>query len=107
MATTTAPHPLAGNPAPPSILIDPAALLAAYRDRRPDPGVPAERVAFGTSGHRGSPLAGTFNEHHVLAIAQAIAEYRDEQGFDGPLFLGRDTHAVSPLAEETAIEVLA
>ncbi|MFZ9692108.1 MAG: phosphoglucomutase, alpha-D-glucose phosphate-specific, partial [Phycisphaerales bacterium] len=107
MATTTAPHPLAGNPAPPSILIDPSALLAAYRDRRPDLGVPAERVAFGTSGHRGSPLAGTFNEHHVLAIAQAIAEYRDEQGFDGPLFLGRDTHAVSPLAEETAIEVLA
>lgn len=107
MATTTAPHPLAGNPAPASILVDPASLLAAYRDRRPDPGVLAERVAFGTSGHRGSPLHGTFNEHHVLAIAQAIAEFRDEQGFDGPLFLGRDTHAVSPAAEETAIEVLA
>lgn len=106
MATTTAPNRLAGNPAPASILIDPASLIAAYHDRRPDPGVSGERVAFGTSGHRGSPLAGTFNEHHVLAIAQAIAEHRDAQGFDGPLFLGRDTHAVSSAAEETAIEVL-
>ena len=99
--------PLAGKPAPADILVDVDALIRAYYDRAPDPGVPAERVSFGTSGHRGSSLAGTFNERHILAISQAICEYRQRHGIDGPLFLGVDTHALSEPALRSALEVLA
>lgn len=99
-------HPLAGKPATPEMLIDVAALLAAYRNA-PDPNNPAQRVAFGTSGHRGSAFAGSFNEAHILAITQAVCEYRRNNGIDGPLFLGMDTHALSAPAQRTAIEVLA
>ncbi|EIL90873.1 phosphoglucomutase (alpha-D-glucose-1,6-bisphosphate-dependent) [Rhodanobacter spathiphylli] len=99
--------PLAGKPAPQSILVDVAKLLAAYADTRPDPSVPAQRVAFGTSGHRGSSLDGSFNEWHILAISQAICEYRKSRGIDGPLFIGADTHALSQPAFESALEVLA
>jgi phosphoglucomutase len=100
-------HPLAGQPAPTDSLIDPAALVAAYYDRVPDADNPAERVLFGTSGHRGSPLDGAFNERHILAVTQAVCEYRTQKGIDGPLFLGKDTHAASAPAERTALEVLA
>jgi phosphoglucomutase len=99
--------PLAGKPAPPSILVDVAALIQAYHDRRPDPAVPAQRVVFGTSGHRGSSLATAFNEHHILAITQAICLYRKRAAIDGPLFVGIDTHALSEPAFVTALEVLA
>ena len=99
--------PLAGQPAPKSILVDVPALLAAYADLTPDPSVPAQRVAFGTSGHRGSSLARSFNAAHILAISQAICEYRKSQGIDGPLFIGADTHALSQPAFENALEVLA
>ena len=98
---------LAGKPAPKSILVDVAKLLAAYADLRPDPGVPAQRVAFGTSGHRGSSFDRSFNEWHILAITQAICEYRKAKQIDGPLFLGIDTHALSLPAFESALEVLA
>jgi len=77
------------------VLVDVDALLAAYHDRKPDPANPAEAVSFGTSGHRGSPLATAFNEAHILAVTQAVCEYRASQGTGGPLFLGKDTHAVS------------
>ncbi|MEO5829218.1 MAG: alpha-D-glucose phosphate-specific phosphoglucomutase, partial [Rhodanobacter sp.] len=99
--------PLAGKPAPKSILVDVPKLLAAYPDVRPDPSVPAQRVAFGTSGHRGSSLDGSFNEWHILAISQAICEYRQSKGIDGPLYMGFDTHALSQPAFESALEVLA
>ena len=99
--------PLAGHPAPPELLIDPARLQAAYVDRRPDPDDPGQRVAFGTSGHRGSSLDGTFTEAHILAITQAICDYRAREGIDGPLFMGKDTHALSAPAQRTALEVLA
>ncbi|MDE2154745.1 MAG: phosphoglucomutase (alpha-D-glucose-1,6-bisphosphate-dependent) [Xanthomonadaceae bacterium] len=99
--------PLAGKPAPESILVDIPQLLAAYVDLRPDPGVPAQRVAFGTSGHRGSAFERSFNEAHILAISQAICEYRKVKGIDGPLFMGFDTHALSLPAFENALEVLA
>ena len=99
--------PLAGKLAEPSMLVDVSRLVAAYYDGRPDPTVPAQRVSFGTSGHRGSPLEQSFNEAHVLAISQAICLYRRAQGIQGPLFLGRDTHAVSEPAFRTALEVLA
>ncbi|MEP7282634.1 MAG: phosphoglucomutase (alpha-D-glucose-1,6-bisphosphate-dependent) [Rubrivivax sp.] len=98
---------LAGKPAPTSILVDVARLLAAYTDLKPDPGVAAQRVAFGTSGHRGSSFSRSFNEQHILAISQAICEYRAGQGIAGPLFIGVDTHALSHPAFETALEVLA
>jgi phosphoglucomutase len=98
--------PGAGLPAPDSALVDVSALLAAYADRRPDPAVPAQRVAFGTSGHRGSSLAGSFNEWHVLAITQATCEFRAAQGTDGPLLVGFDTHALSMPAFASALEVL-
>jgi phosphoglucomutase len=101
------PHPLAGQRAPASLLIDVAALERRYYAGRPDPANPAERVSFGTSGHRGTPLDGSFTEAHILAISQAIAEYRQERGITGPLYLGKDTHAVSRPAERTALEVLA
>jgi phosphoglucomutase len=101
--------PLAGSPASASAAaaVDVDALLAAYADLQPDPAVPAQRVAFGTSGHRGSSLARSFNEWHVLAISQAICEYRRAQGIDGPLFIGIDTHALSAPAFRSALEVLA
>jgi phosphoglucomutase len=99
--------PLAGKPAPESLLIDVPKLLAAYVDLRPDPSVAAKRVAFGTSGHRGSSVARSFNQWHVWAITQAICEHRARAGIDGPLYLGIDTHALSQPAFESALEVLA
>jgi phosphoglucomutase len=99
--------PLAGKPAPPDVLIDVDRLIAAYHDRRPDPANPRERVAFGTSGHRGAPEDAAFNEAHILAITQAICEHRARAGITGPLFLGADTHAASAPALRTALEVLA
>ena len=99
--------PLAGKPAPKELLIDPSRLEREYYERRPDPDDPAQRVAFGTSGHRGTPLAGSFNEAHILAITQAICEYRRAAGTDGPLYMGKDTHAASDPAQRTALEVLA
>ena len=99
-------HPRAGRPAEPSDLVDVAALVTAYYTRQPDPENVDEQVAFGTSGHRGSSLRTSFNEAHILATTQAICEYRRDQGFDGPLFLGRDTHGLSEPAWSTALEVL-
>jgi phosphoglucomutase len=99
--------PLAGHPAPPAILLDVSRLVTAYYTEIPDPAVPAQRVAFGTSGHRGSAFERTFNEWHVVAISEAICRYRRRQGIDGPLFLGIDTHALSAPACATALEVLA
>ncbi|MGA8525674.1 MAG: alpha-D-glucose phosphate-specific phosphoglucomutase, partial [Candidatus Sulfotelmatobacter sp.] len=99
--------PLAGKPAPKWLLVDVARLQKEYFERRPDLDDPNQLVSFGTSGHRGSPLRGTFNEAHILAITQAICEYRREQGTDGPLYMGKDTHAVSEPAQRTALEVLA
>ncbi|MEO7761815.1 MAG: phosphoglucomutase (alpha-D-glucose-1,6-bisphosphate-dependent) [Casimicrobiaceae bacterium] len=99
--------PLAGKPAPKSILVDIEKLLAAYVDLKPDPSVPGQRVAFGTSGHRGSSFDRSFNEAHILAISQAICDYRKGNGIDGPLFIGADTHALSQPAFENALEVLA
>lgn len=100
-------HPAAGTRPAPHELTDIAALVTAYYTHRPDPANPAERVSFGTSGHRGSSLATSFTESHILAITQAICEYRAAQGITGPLFLGADTHALSTPAHETALEVLA
>src|SRR5713226_4034485 len=94
----------AGKLADSSILVDVSKLLAAYYDRRPDAANPAERVTYGTSGHRGSSLAGSFNEWHILAMTQAICEYRRANGIDGPLFLGIDTHALSLPASGSALE---
>jgi phosphoglucomutase len=99
--------PLAGKPAPKDLLIDPARLQRDYYQRKPDVNDRNQLVAFGTSGHRGSALHGTFNEAHILAITQAICEYRKGQGIDGPLYMGKDTHAVSEPAQRTALEVLA
>jgi phosphoglucomutase len=99
-------HPLAGQPAPHDYLTDIPALLAAYR-QQPDVTQAGQRVAFGTSGHRGSAVNGSFNEAHILAIAQAVAEYRQQAGIHGPLFLGMDTHALSAPAQQSVIEVLA
>src|SRR6266550_878210 len=99
--------PLAGHPPPETMLLDVAKLVTAYYAEIPDPSAPAQRVAFGTSGHRGSPFEKTFNEWHVLAISEAICRYRREQGIGGPLFLGLDTHALSVPACTTAVEVLA
>jgi phosphoglucomutase len=99
--------PLAGQPAPPDRLVNVPRLITAYYSERPDPGVPAQRVAFGTSGHRGSSFDLSFNEAHVLAISQAICTYRKRQGIGGPLFIGFDTHALSAPAFATALEVLA
>jgi len=99
--------PLAGKPAPREMLIDVSRLEREYFARKPDVSDPNQLVSFGTSGHRGSPLHGTFNEAHILAITQAICEYRRGQGIDGPLYMGKDTHAVSAPAQRTALEVLA
>ncbi len=100
-------HPLAGTPAPAELLIDVARLERDYYARVPDPADPAQAVSFGTSGHRGTPFDGTFTEAHILAITQAICEYRAREGITGPLYLGKDTHAASHAAERTALEVLA
>jgi phosphoglucomutase len=99
--------PLAGKPAPKEMLIDVARLEREYFERRPDLHDPNQLVSFGTSGHRGSPLHGTFTEAHILAITQAICDYRRAQGTDGPLYMGKDTHALSAPAQRTALEVLA
>jgi phosphoglucomutase len=99
--------PLAGKLAPPSMLVNVPRLITAYYSNLPDASVPGQRVAFGTSGHRGSSLDNSFNESHVLAISQAICQYRKQQGIDGPLFLGIDTHALSVPACASALEVLA
>src|SRR6202451_1471714 len=99
--------PLAGLPAPKEMLVDVARLVREYFERRPDLDDPHQKVIFGTSGHRGSPFEGTFTEAHILAITQAICEYRRSQGTDGPLYMGKDTHGVSEPAQRTALEVLA
>jgi phosphoglucomutase len=99
--------PLAGKPPGPSMLVDVPRLITAYYARQPDPSVPAQRVAFGTSGHRGSAFEGSFNEQHILAIAQAICLYRRQKKIDGPLFVGIDTHALSVPAFASTLEVLA
>jgi phosphoglucomutase len=104
---TTRVSPLAGKPAPVEVLIDPAELCRQYYARRPDSSDPAQRVSFGTSGHRGSALRGSFNEWHVLAITQAICEHRKKEGIDGPLYVGKDSHALSEPALRSALEVLA
>jgi phosphoglucomutase len=96
----------AGQPADPSTLVDVDALIGAYHDGRPDPADPAQRVAFGTSGHRGSAFRNAFNEAHILATTEAICRYRVQRGYSGPLFLGRDTHALSAPATATALGVL-
>ncbi|MGW2635782.1 phosphoglucomutase (alpha-D-glucose-1,6-bisphosphate-dependent) [Streptomyces sp. NPDC001348] len=101
------PHERAGTPAGPEDLVDVARLVTAYYALHPDPAEPGERVAFGTSGHRGSSSASAFNEDHIAATSQAICEYRADQGTDGPLFLGADTHALSEPAKVTALEVFA
>jgi len=98
--------PLAGKPAPKALLVDPSRLEREYYERRPDLEDPNQLVSFGTSGHRGSPLHGSFTEAHILAITQAICDYRRSQGYDGPLYMGKDTHAVSGPAQRTALEVL-
>jgi phosphoglucomutase len=100
-------HPLAGLPAPAKLLIDVARLERDYYERKPDLSDPNQLVSFGTSGHRGSPCDGTFTEAHILATTQAICEYRRQQGFSGPVFMGKDTHAISGPAQRTALEVLA
>ena len=97
---------LAGRPADPSMLIDVDRLVRAYYEEQPDASVPAERVAFGTSGHRGSAADRSFNEAHILATTEAICRWRRQRGIDGPLYLGRDTHALSEPAFQTAVEVL-
>ena len=99
--------PLAGKPAPKEMLIDPLQIEREYYSRKPDAADPTQRVTFGTSGHRGSPLTGSFNEAHILAITQAICDYRRRRDITGPLYMGRDTHAVSGPAQRTALEVLA
>ncbi|MFT7621596.1 MAG: phosphoglucomutase [Myxococcota bacterium] len=100
-------HPLAGKTAPRSILVNVPRLISAYYTERPEPGNRAHRVSFGTSGHRGSSLGTNFNDAHIAAISQAIAQYRRDQGITGPLFLGKDTHALSEPAFATALEVFA
>jgi len=98
---------LAGKSAPAALLTDIPRLLSAYRERTPDPALPAQRVSFGTSGHRGSSLETSFNENHILAICQAIVEIRRKNGIDGPMFVGKDTHALSEPAFDSALEVFA
>src|SRR5690606_41564111 len=100
-------HERAGQPAQPADLVDVPRLVTAYYATRPDPGDPGQRVAFGTSGHRGSSLKASFNEAHILATSQAICEYRLMQGTDGPLYLGVDTHALSEPARVSALEAVA
>jgi phosphoglucomutase len=104
---TVAVSPLAGRPAPKDILVDLARLEREYYERAPDPADPTQLVSFGTSGHRGSSLRGSFNEAHIVAITQAICDYRQSRGTDGPLYMGKDTHGLSGPAQRTALEVLA
>src|SRR5262245_37675589 len=99
--------PLAGKPAEASLLINVPRLVTAYYTGQPDPSVPAQRVVFGTAAHRGSAFDNSFNEAHILAITQAICLYRQQQGIDGPLYIGMDTHALSEPAFASALEVLA
>src|SRR5579872_6110548 len=99
--------PLAGKPAPKNILVDLVRLEKDYYERQPDFAEAGQRVSFGTSGHRGSSLHGTFTEAHILAITQAICDYRRRQKITGPLYMGKDTHALSAPAQCTALEVLA
>ena len=101
------PSPLAGLPAPRDLLINIPRLVSLYYTEHPDAGNPAQQISFGTSGHRGTSGEGTFNEDHILAVCQALVEYRQAEGIDGPLFIGKDTHALSEPAESTAIEVFA
>ncbi len=107
MKTATTISPLAGKPATKEMLVNVARLRETYFERRPDLDDPNQMVSFGTSGHRGSPLRGTFTESHILAITQAICDYRRTQGTSGPLYMGKDTHALSGPAQDTALEVLA
>ncbi len=100
-------NPLAGKTAPASMLVNVSRLVTAYFSTVPDPAIASQRVTFGTSGHRGSAFAGSFNEAHILAIAQAVCLYRKHAGIDGPLFLGIDTHALSEPAFASALEVFA
>ena len=100
-------HPLAGKPAPYELLVNVPRLVSAYYTGVPDPADPTQRVAFGTSGHRGSAFSGSFNEDHILAISQAICEFRQAQGIAGPLFIGMDPHALSEPALASAVEVFA
>ncbi|MEU2611999.1 phosphoglucomutase (alpha-D-glucose-1,6-bisphosphate-dependent) [Micromonospora sp. NPDC007271] len=100
-------HPRAGQPAEPADLVDVPRLVTAYYAEHPDPSDPAQQVSFGTSGHRGSSLTTAFNEDHILAVTQALCDFRRERGLDGPLFLARDTHALSAPATVSALEVLA
>src|SRR6185437_13053015 len=101
------PNALAGQPAPADVLVNVPRLISAYYLEKPDLSDPAQRVAFGTSGHRGTSRNGSFNETHILAISQAICEFRAQNGVTGPLFLAQDTHALSEPASATALEVLA
>ena len=107
MTTDSRLSPLAGKLPPAKMLVDLPKLVTAYYTERPDPAIPAQRVAFGTSGHRGGSFERGFNEAHVLAITQAICGFRRQQGISGPLFLGFDTHALSAPAFASALEVLA
>ena len=100
-------NPLAGKLVPVSMLVDTPRLITAYFTGEPDPAIATQRVAFGTSGHRGSAFANAFNENHILAISQAICIYRAKRGIDGPLFVGADTHALSTPALASALEVFA
>ena len=106
MSSPVTVSPLAGRPAPKKMLVDPARLEREYYARQPDLGDPNQLVSFGTSGHRGSSLTGAFTEAHIAAITQAICDYRRGQGIDGPLYMGKDTHALSEPAQRTALEVL-
>jgi phosphoglucomutase len=99
--------PLAGKPAPASMLVNVPRLVTAYFAGKPDPKIPSQRVAFGTSGHRGSALNSAFNEAHILAISQALCDHRRRVGIDGPLFMGIDTHALAEPAFASALEVFA
>src|SRR6202521_3164574 len=99
--------PLAGKPAPASMLVNVPRLVTAYFSGKPDPAIPSQRVAFGTSGHRGSAFNNAFNEAHILAISQALCDYRRGRGIDGPLFIGIDTHALAECALASALEVFA
>src|SRR3954468_21656926 len=107
MEKMMATHPLAGKPAPRELLANVPRLISAYYTGKPDVSVPEQQVAFGTSGHRGSSLLTSFNEDHILAICQALCEWRRSQNIDGPLYIGMDTHALSEPALATAIEVFA
>src|SRR5262252_4974544 len=107
LSATEAASPLAGKPAPKEMLVDVARLEREYFERCPDLQDPNQLVSFGTSGHRGSPFQGTFTEAHILAITQAICDYRRSRGTDGPLYMGKDTHVLSGPAQRTALEVLA